>query len=141
MALRSFLTTLVCAAAIAACSATAAPEPLGATCDTFRTARAIQQSGAVAVGAEARIVLCSNPSTGFTWGEPRIGEPSVLGLVDRRYQAPDVASLPIVGASGAEVLTVRGLAAGSTTLSVSYGQPWAGGAVDEWTYTLSVTVR
>jgi predicted secreted protein len=141
MALRSFLATLVCASALAACSPTPASEPLGATCDAFRTARAIEQSGEVAAGAEARIVLCSNPSTGFAWDEPRIGDPSVLGLVDRRYQAPDVASAPLVGAAGAEILTVRGLTPGTTTLAVSYGQPWAGGTKGEWTYTLSVTVR
>jgi len=141
MALRSFLATLVCASALAACSATQATDPLGATCDAFRTMGVVEQSAVIAVGTEVRIVLCSNPSTGFAWDEPRLGNAALLRLVDRTYRAPDGASLPIVGSAGAEILTVRGLTAGITTLSISYGQPWAGGTKDEWTYKLSVTIQ
>ena len=141
MALRPFLLTLACAAAVTACSATVPPQPLGATCDAFRTARVIDQSVVIAPGGEARIVLCSNPTTGYTWGQPHLGDATVLQVVDRMYQAPAGASLPIAGAGGAEILTVRALAAGTTTLSLSYGQPWAGGTKGEWTYTLTATVQ
>ena len=95
----------------------------------------------IAAGTGVRIVLCSNPSTGFSWEEPRLGDTSVLQLVDRTYQAPDGPNLPVVGAAGGEILTVRGLAAGTTTLSIRYSQPWAGGTKGEWTYSLSVTVK
>jgi predicted secreted protein len=139
MALRSFLATLLCASALAACSTTQASEPLGATCDQFRTTPIFEQSDVIAAGADVKVVLCSNPSTGFSWDEPQLGDSSVLQLVDRTYQAPDGASLPIVGAAGDEVLTVRGLAAGTTTLSIRYSQPWAGGTKGVWTYRLSVT--
>jgi predicted secreted protein len=141
MALRSFLATLLCGSALAACSATAASEPLGATCDQLGTTRTVQQSGVVAAGTDVRIVLCSNPSTGFGWEDPQIGDSTVLRLVDRTYQAPDGASLPIVGAAGGEIVTLHALAAGTTTLSMRYSQPWAGGTKGEWTYSLSVTVR
>ena len=141
MALRSFLATLLCASAITACSATQASEPLGATCDQFRARPTIEQSGVIAAGTDVTIVLCSNPSTGFSWEEPRLGDTSVLQLVDRTYQAPDGPNLPVVGAAGGEILTVRGLAAGTTTLSIRYSQPWAGGTKGEWTYSLSVTVK
>jgi predicted secreted protein len=141
MALRSFLATLLCASALAACSTTQASEPLGATCDQFRTTPVVEQSDVIAAGADVKVVLCSNPSTGFSWDEPQLGNGSVLQLIDRTYQAPDGASLPIVGAAGGEVLTVRGLAAGTTTLSIRYSQPWVGGTKGEWTYRLSVTVQ
>ena len=141
MAFRSVVATLLCASAITACSATQASEPLGATCDQFRARPAIEQSGVIAAGTGVRIVLCSNPSTGFSWEEPRLGDTSVLQLVDRTYQAPDGPNLPVVGAAGGEILTVRGLAAGTTTLSIRYSQPWAGGTKGEWTYSLSVTVK
>ena len=141
MALRRFLLTLVCAAAATACSATPPPEPLGATCDAFRAARVIEQSAVITTGAEATIVLCSNPTTGFAWDQPRLGDTAVLAVVDQAYQAPAGASLPPIGEAGAVILTVRGLRAGTTTLSISYGQPWAGGTKGEWTYKLSVTVR
>jgi predicted secreted protein len=70
-----------------------------------------------------------------------IGDPAVLEVGDRAYQAPDQGSLPIVGAAGGDVLTVRGLEPGTTTLSLRYGQPWEGGAQGEWTYSVEVTVR
>ncbi len=95
----------------------------------------------IAAGTDVRIVLCSNPSTGFAWDEPRIGDSAILQLVERSYQAPDGASLPIVGAAGGEIVTLHALAAGTTTLSIPYSQPWAGGTKGEWTYSLSVTVR
>ncbi len=141
MALRSFLATLLCASALAACSTTQASEARGATCDQFRTTPVVEQTDVIDAGSDLKVVICSNPSTGFSWDEPQLGDSSVLQLVDRTYQAPDTASLPVVGAAGAEVLTVRGLAAGTTTLSIRYSQPWVGGTKGEWTYRLSVTVR
>lgn len=141
MAIRSFLVSLVCAAALAACSTTQAADPIGASCETFRATPAVQQSTVIAVGADVKVALCSNPSTGYSWDEPRIVDGSVLALVDRAYQEPAAASMPVVGAAGGEILTLRGLKAGTTSLSMSYGQPWAGGTKGEWTYTLSVTVR
>ena len=141
MAVRSVLATLLCASALAACSGTPASEPLGATCDQLRATPTIQQSVVTTVGTDIRIVLCANPSTGFAWEEPQIADPAVISLVDRSYQAPDGASSPMVGAAGSETLTIRALAAGSTTLSTRYSQPWDGGTKGDWTYRLSVTVR
>ena len=141
MAIRSFLITLFCAAAVTACSASQAAGPAGATCDQFASTPSITQSRTIEVGAELTVVLCSNPSTGFAWDEPQIADAALLEVVDRNYQAPDQATLPIIGAAGGDVLTVRGLEPGTTTLSLRYGQPWEGGAQGEWTYSLEVTVR
>jgi predicted secreted protein len=141
MAPRSFLALLICVSGLAACSTTQASEPLGATCDQLQSARVVEQTEKIATGAEITVILCSNPSTGFTWDEPQLGDPSVLRVVDRTYRAADGTSLPIVGAAGGEVLTLRGLVAGTTTLSIGYGQPWAGGTKGELAYRLSVTVE
>jgi predicted secreted protein len=141
MALRLFLATLLCASALTACSATRAAEPLGGTCDQFQSNRAVEQTGEIAPGSDLNVVLCSNPSTGFAWAEPQIGDTNVVRLVDRSYRAPGDASLAVVGAAGGEVLTFRAVAAGATTVSVRYSQPWAGGTEGEWTYKLSITVR
>ena len=81
------------------------------------------------------------PLDGLRWDEPQIADAAVLEVVDRTYQAPDQGTLPIVGAAGGDVLTVRGLAPGTTTLTFRYRQPWEGGAVSEWTYRLQVTVQ
>jgi predicted secreted protein len=141
MATRAILATLLCASALAACAATQAAEPLGATCNQFQSSKTIEQTGTAAAGSDVKVVLCSNPSTGFAWDEPRIGDATVLTLADRSYQAPDSTSLPIVGAAGGEVLTLHAVRAGTTTLSITYSQPWAGGTKGEWTYRLSVTVQ
>ena len=141
MALRSFLATLLCASAIAACSTTQAAEPLGATCDQLQSTQTVEQTGEIAPGSDVNVVLCSNPSTGFAWEESQLGDTSVVRLVDRSYQAPGGATLPVVGAAGGEVLTFRAVAAGTTTVSIRYSQPWAGGTKGEWTYRLSITVR
>jgi predicted secreted protein len=141
MALRSFLATLLCASALAGCSMTRAAEPLGATCDQFRSTQAVEQTSEIAPGSDVTVLLCSNPSTGFAWADPQLGDTSVVRLVDRSYQAPGSATLPVVGAAGGEVLTFRAVAAGTTTVSIRYSQPWAGGTEGEWTYRLSITVR
>ncbi len=141
MAFRSLLRTLVWSVALAACAAPEATEPAGATCDQFASDPSMAQSRTIESGTELMVVLCSNPTTGFVWGDPGIGDTAVLQLVDHTYQAPEGSSLPIVGAAGSEIVTIRGAAPGSTTLSIGYGQPWAGGVQDEWTYVLSVTVQ
>jgi hypothetical protein len=51
MAFRTFLATLLCASALAACSATQAAEPLGATCDQLSGTPSVEQSVVVAAGA------------------------------------------------------------------------------------------
>jgi predicted secreted protein len=141
MAPRAFLAALLCASALAACSATQAAEPLGATCDQFQATPTIEQSSTIAAGSDVTVILCSNPSTGFAWDEPQIGDSTVLELADRTYQAPDGASLPIVGAAGGEVVTFCAVAAGMTTVTITYSQPWPDGTKGAWTYQLSVTVQ
>ncbi len=141
MALRWFLATLLVASALAACSTTRAAEPLGATCDQLQSTQTVEQTGEVAPGSDVKVVLCSNPSTGFAWEEPQLGDTNVVRLVDRAYQAPGGVTLPVVGAAGGEVLMFRAVAAGTTTVSIRYSQPWPGGTKGEWTYRLSITVR
>ena len=141
MAVRSFLATIFCLSLLAACAGTEAADTAGATCDQFRATPAIEQSRAIEVGTDLVIVLCSNPSTGFSWGDPQISDTSVVRLIDRIFRAAGESSAPIAGAPGDEVLTIRAVASGTTTLSIGYGQPWAGGTQGEWTYDLTVTVR
>ena len=140
MAIRSFLVAMLCASALAACSPPQAAGPAGATCEGFGSTPSITQSRTIDAGADLTLVLCSNPSTGYSWDDPVIGDPAVVEVVNRTYQSPEGSALPIVGAAGGEVLTIRGLAPGTTTLTLRYRQPWEGGAVSEWTYSLEVTV-
>ena len=131
---------LMLVAALAGCSATEAAGPAGATCEQFESTPSIDQARTIEVGTNLTIVLCSNPSTGYAWDDPAL-DATVLELADRTYQAPDQGPLPIVGAAGGEVITIRGLAPGTAAVSLRYGQPWDGGAASEWTYRLQVTVE
>jgi predicted secreted protein len=141
MAIRSFAATLLVASSLAACSATQAAEPLGATCDRFQSTPIIEQSGSVPAGSDFTVVLCSNPTTGFTWADPQIGDSGVARLVDGTYHEPGSTTLPVVGAAGGQVFTLHAVAAGSTTITASYDRPWEGGTKGQWTYRLTVKVR
>lgn len=144
MAARPLLLTVLCAAVLAACSATdpADPaDPAGATCDQFAASPTIEQTRTITAGTDLTVVLCSNPSTGYSWGEPQIADASVIRIGGRVFHEPEATTLPIVGAAGADVRTIHGTAAGTTTLTIEYGQPWEGGVQQEWTYRLTVTVR
>ena len=86
--------------------------------------------------SSARIRRPASRGTSRSWAIRRFSGSSIASI--GRRTAP---ALPIVGAAGGEVLTIRGLAAGTTTLSIGYGQPWVGGTKGEWAYRLSVTVQ
>ena len=139
MTLRSILATLLLASALAACSSAQASE-LGATCDQFSTTPAVQQSAEVAAGEDLTIVLCSNASTGYSWEDAVVGDPGVATVTSQTYAEPAQASLPIVGRAGGEVVRLHAVAPGKTTVTLSYGQPWEGGAKGTWTYELTLTV-
>jgi predicted secreted protein len=141
MASRSILGGLLFTLVLGACGSTSAAEPAGATCDQFASTPSIAQTRTIDLGADLTVVLCSNASTGYSWGEPTIADAAILNLANRAFQEPNTASLPIVGAAGADVLTLHGAAKGTTTLAIAYGQPWDGGDQDAWTFQLTVTVR
>jgi predicted secreted protein len=140
MAIRLFLSTTLCVSVLMACSSAQSATTAGATCDEFAATPAIEQSRTIEKGADLLIVLCSNPSTGFAWADPQVGDTAVVELVSRTYVAPEESAPPIVGRAGGEVLTIRGAASGTTTLSIRYARPWAGGAEGDWSYVLDITV-
>lgn len=140
-ALRPLLGLLVIGIVSLGCaSANTRTAEMGASCDQFGAEKIITQSTDVAVGDQVKVTLCTNASTGFSWGEPEISDTAVAGLVDTSISAPSGAT-EVVGAAGVEVVTVKALAKGTSTVVLRYSQPWAGGTSGEWTYNLTVTVR
>jgi predicted secreted protein len=140
MAFRAFLSSLLLVSALAACSSAQASE-LGATCEQFQKTPTVQQSAEVGVGRDLTIVLCSNATTGYSWGEAVVADPSIASVVSQSYAEPAASSLPVVGQAGGEVVQLRAVTPGTTTMTLSYGQPWAGGAKSAWSYELTLTVR
>jgi inhibitor of cysteine peptidase len=121
---------------------TVAPGPGAQTdinvgCDTFGTAPKQTASASVAVGDELTVTLCSNASTGFSWGDPTISDPTVLTLTRQGVVPP---SSPMPGAPGSQVWSFSAITAGTAHVHSGYSQPWSGGQKDIWTFDLDVTV-
>lgn len=122
--------------------APAAPAPAAAVtidCDAFAATPDATAAVDAPAGSAVIVSLCSNPTTGYRWGEPVSSDPSIASLGGWAYVPPADAS--VAGAAGTEVLTLIAGATGHATVSASYGQPWDGGQQDAWTLTLDVVVR
>ena len=89
----------------------------------------------VVVNGSITVTLDSNATTGYNWELTGISDAGVLQKNDNKYEAP---TSGLVGAGGKEVWTFQTLAAGTTTLSMEYSQPWAGGQKAAKNFTLTV---
>ncbi|MFH1381382.1 MAG: protease inhibitor I42 family protein [Chloroflexota bacterium] len=86
------------------------------------------------------VSLGANPTTGFTWEEAEISNPSVVTEQSHNFVAPQADS-QVVGAPGKDVWVFDPQQPGTATIKMSYSRPWEGGEKDEWTLTLNVTVE
>ncbi len=153
----------------AVADSTAAASHLTVTCNEF----ARQPKGSATVhlksGDVLAVTLCTNASTGFSWGSPVIAGSamSVSGTTTAGTPASDRAAgatVPPLGAapaasSGANSATaveqgasdavgaastttflLKADHAGTATVSLSYSRPWAGGEKGVWTYTIQATI-
>lgn len=90
----------------------------------------------VAAGNEFKIVIESNPSTGYHW--ELIGEldEKIVQFVSKDYRADE----PVIpGSGGADVWTFHALAAGETAITLAYYPPGEGEPpAQEVTFTIVV---
>ncbi|MBB3748084.1 inhibitor of cysteine peptidase [Mycolicibacterium sp. BK634] len=92
------------------------------------------------VGDTLRLVLASNPSTGYQWApQAQISDPAVIAQRDHFDSGPSGVHLP--GAPGTTTWTFQALKAGAATVATTYSQPWPGGVKDSWSFTAAVTIR
>ncbi len=118
---------------------TPTPVAVTVTCDQFSQKAHIVQDVTAAAGSTITITLCSNASTGFSWGEQaQISNAEVLKQTSHKTVAP-ATSMP--GAPGNQVWTFQALKSGASTASFSYSRPWEGGEKDAQTFKLNVTVQ
>jgi len=121
---------------------TTEPASIEVSCDDFISTKHISQKIKVNAGDSLKVVLCSNPSTGFQWSETaEISDQNILEQVDHKFVMPESEPLPPPGTPGQEVWTFKALNEGKSTISLEYSQSWEGGEQGEWTYTLTVTVK
>ena len=106
--------------------------------DEFMGTRNVSREITLTRGTELAVNLAANPSTGFSWTEPVVGQSSVVQLTESKYLAP---ATGLAGAAGTQVWTFKASETGTTTVSMDYGRPWQGGEKAEWTFQLTVTVQ
>ncbi len=92
----------------------------------------------IAIGGTLTVTLDSNQTTGFSWELKEIGDTNILQKMDSKYVAP---TSNMVGAGGKEVWNFKALKGGTTTLTMDYSQPWAGGQKDVKSFNLTVAVK
>ena len=124
-----------------ACCPTPAQPSVEIPCDDFYQNRHVSQELTVDAGDSFTVTLCSNPTTGFQWEQARINDQTVLEEVDRTFVSPQSEPPPPPGTPGQDIWTFQALKKGTSTISMDYSRPWAGGEKGEWTFTLTVTVK
>jgi predicted secreted protein len=113
-------------------------------CAAFEASSTATAAVEAPVGSTVVLTVCSNASTGYTWRKPVSSEPAIAvpgAFVDQEVPAPTGDNPPIVGAPGAQVLSIAADAAGTAVISARYERPWEKKqAKDAWTFELTVTV-
>jgi len=137
----------ICAIALTAfgvvgCSSNPHGASLTVSCDEFSATPNMTKGIEVPVGSPITVTLCSNPTTGFQWGDAQIVDPTVVSQTNRNFAEPGQSGgQPVMGAPGQDVWTFKALKKGSTTISMSYDRPWEAGEKGVWTFKLTVTVK
>ena len=111
-------------------------------CDEFQKNSHISDAIEINAGDTLVIVLCSNPTTGFTWPEDaQISDATVLKQGVHEFSGPESNPPPPPGTPGLESWRFQTIKSGTSTIYVEYSRPWEGGEKAEWTFTLDVTVK
>ena len=90
------------------------------------------------VGTEFKIVLASNPSTGYHWELGDDLDESIVKFVSKDYQA-DQANTP--GSGGRDVWVFQAMTAGEAQITLLYYPPSNGPVDPQQEVTFTVTVK
>ena len=92
------------------------------------------------VNDEITIKLESNITTGFKWNLSNETDANIISLVSSDYkQTP--ADKNLVGAGGFETFTFQAKSKGSTTIILTYNQPWEKGVAPLKTFKINNVVK
>jgi len=122
---------LIALALLAACGGKATSTPAFSISDAGKTIE-------VAAGNEFKIVIESNPSTGYHWEMIGELEESLLQFVSSEYRADE----PVApGSGGKEVWTFKALAPGEAAIVLGYYPPSNDAVEPAQTVTFTVVVK
>jgi inhibitor of cysteine peptidase len=135
------LTVVLLIAAGCAGTSKSASQTVTVSIDDLNTQKYITRDIKVAAGDTVKVVLGSNPSTGFSWTEQaNIADTSIIRQ-DKHETVAAANSDKVVGAAGTEEWTFTAVKTGTTTVSMDYSRPWEGGEKGVWTFKLNVMVK
>jgi len=77
----------------------------------------------IAVNDSFKLVLASNPSTGYSWKWVNKQSVSIVDTFDYRFIS-NAHDKNIVGAGGKEIWKFKGLKAGLDTIKLAYNRSW-----------------
>lgn len=92
----------------------------------------------VVAGNEFKIIIESNPTTGYQW--ELIGEldAGIVQFVSKDYRANEPV---LIGSGGSDVWTFKAVASGETTITLGYYPPSNDPVDPDQTVTFTVTVK
>jgi inhibitor of cysteine peptidase len=105
------------------------------TLDDLAAQNNITANVTIDVNGTLTVKIGSNPSTGYSWGDPIIGNNVTVEQASYEYIEPT--DTLIVGAPGTDVWVFNGLAKGTTTIQFNYSRPWES---EPATYTLILNI-
>ncbi len=93
----------------------------------------------IKAGQEFAVILDSNPTTGYSWALAQPLQPEILKLISQNYKPAD--STPQPGSGGRETWIFKGLAKGTTSISMQYVRPWEKGILPARSAVFTVAVQ
>jgi inhibitor of cysteine peptidase len=128
--MKNILLLLISILALSACTS-------GGSDEVFQISDPAKQLEAAA-GNEFKIVIASNPSTGYHWELMDELDETIVQFVSREYRADE----PVMpGSGGADVWTFKAVAAGETTITLGYYPPSNDPVDPEQVVVFSLTVK
>ena len=116
--------------------------PLTAATDTKEFALGDKDSGKtleLRVGDSVKLVLDTNPTTGFSWTKIDKVDSSILKLEKNEYKQ-NANPGRMVGVGGKTTIVYRAVKAGTAKIDLTYMQPWEPDSQYNTDYTVTVKV-
>jgi inhibitor of cysteine peptidase len=137
MRLISTIAAVTFAAALCAGCPTQSPAPSTPTL----TEKDLGQSVELAVGSTVKVVLDSNPSTGYRWDVAAVDAKVLRTAGESSSTHESGGPAPMPGTPEKAILSFQAVAPGQTTLQLAYHQPWMKDVPPAKTFSVNFTVK
>lgn len=112
---------IVCLVTLSVTTGTGHTQPLPTIMNQTETYSQPGKTIKTEIGSEFIIALDSNPTTGYSWDFADEFDPTILTLLNARFQPPET---QLKGAGGTQYWTFRTIKKGKTGISLKYFRSW-----------------